>query len=237
MTDDATAEGPESGPAHPVDPNMPEYKGAPLDAERGPGLGCFWIQVVLLIALLVLTPLSVVWAWSSTVSAALLILSLVLLFFVGQTMIFLLRLVAADRRSRRRPMAPTARPTVGDLEDAAATRFGGPDLLSVVRAVARGERPWQDLRDHGVVIHEAPPFDDIHVPPEMSISRADVITGLRANAARDADMRMWAFVVLATAHFATDDDNEQDERVTALLGDLSAGQANASEVAERLGDL
>ncbi|MEO8626443.1 MAG: hypothetical protein ABI452_07060, partial [Candidatus Limnocylindrales bacterium] len=88
MTDDATAEGPESGPAHPVDPNMPEYKGAPLDAERGPGLGCFWIQVVLLIALLVLTPLSVVWAWSSTVSAALLILSLVLLFFVGQTMIF-----------------------------------------------------------------------------------------------------------------------------------------------------
>jgi hypothetical protein len=53
------------------------------------------------------------------VSAALLILSLVLLFFTGQTMIFLLRLVAADRRSRRRPMAPSARPTVGDLEAAA----------------------------------------------------------------------------------------------------------------------
>lgn len=98
-------------------PEMPEYKGAPLDAERGPGLGCFWIQVGLLVALLVLTPLSVVWAWPSMVSAALLILSLVLLFFVGQTMIFLLRLVAADRRSRRRPMAPTARPTVGDLDD------------------------------------------------------------------------------------------------------------------------
>ena len=95
---------------------MPEYKGAPLDAERGPGLGCFWIQIVLLVALLILTPLSVLWAWPSMVSAALLILSLVLLFFVGQTMIFLLRLVAADRRSRRRPMAPTARKTVGDLE-------------------------------------------------------------------------------------------------------------------------
>lgn len=126
MTDHATAEGPETqpplpnpaNPPSPPNPQMPEYKGAPLDAERGPGLGCFWTQVVLLVALLILTPLSVVWAWPSMVSAALLILSLVLLFFVGQTMIFLLRLVAADRRSRRRPMAPTARPTVGDLEDA-----------------------------------------------------------------------------------------------------------------------
>ena len=99
------------------DSQMPDYKGAPLEAERGPGLGCFWIQIVLLIALLILTPLSVLWAWPSIVSAALLILSLVLLFFVGQTMIFLLRLVAADRRSRRRPLAPTARKTVGDLED------------------------------------------------------------------------------------------------------------------------
>ena len=100
-----------------TDPAMPDYKGAPLDSERGPGLGCFWTQIVLLVALLVLTPLSVFWAWPSMVSAALLILSLVLLFFTGQTMIFLLRLVAADRRSRRRPLAPTARKTVGDLEE------------------------------------------------------------------------------------------------------------------------
>ena len=101
---------------------MPEYKGAPLDAERGPGLGCFWIQVVLLVALLVLTPLSVVWAAPSWLSAALLILSLVILFFVGQTMIFLLRLVAADRRSRRRPLRPDARQTVGQLEDESPVR-------------------------------------------------------------------------------------------------------------------
>lgn len=101
---------------------MPEYKGAPLDAERGPGLGCFWFQVVLLVALLILTPLSVLWAWPSMVSAAMLILSLVLLFFVGQTMIFLLRLVAADRRSRRRPLRDDARRTVGQLEDEAGTR-------------------------------------------------------------------------------------------------------------------
>jgi uncharacterized membrane protein len=95
---------------------VPEYKGAPLDAERGPGLGCFRMQVVLLVALLILTPLSVNWAWPPIVSAALLILSLVILFFVGMTIVFLLRLTAADRRSRRRPLAPTARKTVGDLE-------------------------------------------------------------------------------------------------------------------------
>jgi len=119
MSDGATAEGPETSPPAPP---MPEYKGAPLDAERGPGLGCFWIQVVLLVALLVLTPLSVVWAAPSWLSAALLILSLVILFFVGQTMIFLLRLVAADRRSRRRPLRPDARQTVGQLEDESPVR-------------------------------------------------------------------------------------------------------------------
>ncbi len=110
MTDPAT------GPQTP-DSAMPEYKGAPLEAERGPGLGCFWTQIILFVALMILTPLSVLWAWPSMVSAALLILSLVLLFFVGQTMIFLLRLVAADRRSRRRPRSSSARPTVGQLED------------------------------------------------------------------------------------------------------------------------
>ena len=94
-----------------------DYKGAPLDAAKGPGLGCFWIQVVVLVTFLILTPLTVTWAWPSWISAALLIMVLVLLLFVGQTTIFLLRLVAADRRSaRRRPMSPTARKTVGDLE-------------------------------------------------------------------------------------------------------------------------
>ncbi|HEY8134554.1 MAG TPA: hypothetical protein VIF08_00820 [Candidatus Limnocylindrales bacterium] len=117
MTDRATADATEGGSRDHPGPAMPEYKGAPLDAERGPGLGCFWIQIALLVALLILTPLSVLWAWPSEVSAALLILSLVLLFFTGQTMIFLLRLVAADRRSRRRPNSPSARRTVGQLED------------------------------------------------------------------------------------------------------------------------
>lgn len=99
--------------------DMPEYKGEPLDAERGPGLGCFWIQIALLTFFLILTPLTVTWAWDPRISAALLILTLVLLLFSGQTIIFLLRLVAADRRTRRAPLDPAAKPTVGQMEDAA----------------------------------------------------------------------------------------------------------------------
>ncbi len=95
----------------------PIYKGEPLDGERGPGLGCFWVQVALLGILLVLTPLTVAWAWPAEVSAALLLITLALLLFAGQTVIFLLRLVAADRRSRRVPRAASARRTVGMLED------------------------------------------------------------------------------------------------------------------------
>ena len=105
-----------------ADPNRPSYKGAPLDAEAGPGLGCFYLQVVLLVVLLILTPLSVVWAMPSWVSAGLLILTLIILFFVGMTMVFLLRLVAADRRSQRRPLREGARRTVGQLEEEAKAR-------------------------------------------------------------------------------------------------------------------
>lgn len=98
--------------------NMPDYKGGPLDAERGPGLGCFWIQVVALVVLVVLTPVAVVNNWPDWLNAALLIATLVLLLFVGQTLIFLLRLVAAESRGRRRPLSSATR-TVGELEDAA----------------------------------------------------------------------------------------------------------------------
>ena len=98
----------------------PLYKGEPLEAERGPGLGCFWTQVIMLGVLLVLTPLTVALAWPPLVSAALLILTLILLLFTGQTVIFLLRLVAADRRGRRTPRSPSARRTVGMIEDGSA---------------------------------------------------------------------------------------------------------------------
>ena len=56
--------------------------------------------------------------WPFEILAALLFVMLGLLLFVGQTLIFLLRLVAADRRDtgRRRPLASATR-TVGELED------------------------------------------------------------------------------------------------------------------------
>ena len=101
-----------------IDPDRPDYKGEPLDAERGPGLGCFWIQLVAFLVLFLLTPLGVINGWPAWLTTAMLILTLVLLLFVGQTVIFLLRLVAADRRSRRRPLRAGARPTVGDLSAA-----------------------------------------------------------------------------------------------------------------------
>ena len=98
-----------------------EYKGEPLDSERGPGLGCFRFQVVLLVVAIILTPLSVVWEWPTPISAGLLFLTIFLLLFAGQTVIFLLRLVSADRREGRRRPLGSATPTVGELEDQAAT--------------------------------------------------------------------------------------------------------------------
>ena len=117
-----------------VDPTPPrpprstgpvQYKGADLEAERGPGLGCFWFQVIVLVFFVILTPLSVAWHWPEAVSAILLFAVIGLLLTTGQTIIFLLRLVAADRRSRRRPMG-SATKTVGELEDEAGEEGAGP---------------------------------------------------------------------------------------------------------------
>jgi hypothetical protein len=111
--------------ADPTPPRRPrptgpvQYRGEELEPERGPGLGCFRFQLVVLGVFVVLTPLSVVWDWPSGVSAGLLFAVIVLLLVTGQTIIFLLRLVAADRRGRRRPMAGQSR-TVGELEDSAS---------------------------------------------------------------------------------------------------------------------
>jgi hypothetical protein len=104
-------------PPRPPRPTGPvQYKGADLEAERGPGLGCFRFQLAVLAVFVVLTPLSVAWRWPEAVSAALLFAVIGLLLTTGQTIIFLLRLVAADRRSRRRPLG-SATKTVGELED------------------------------------------------------------------------------------------------------------------------
>jgi hypothetical protein len=104
-----------------VTPPPPQYKGADLDPARGPGLGCFWIQVAILAVFVVLTPLGVLNGWPEWLTAAMLLVVIVLLFFVGQTAIFLLRLVTAERRGRRRPLASRT-PTVGDLEEAESLR-------------------------------------------------------------------------------------------------------------------
>lgn len=118
-------------PEQPASVRPVRYKGEPLDAERGPGLGCFRFQLVVLAALIVLTPLSVVWGAPRAVSAVMLFAVLLLLLLAGQTIIFLLRLVAADRRAtgRRRPLASQSK-TVGELEDERRdgdADDGGPD--------------------------------------------------------------------------------------------------------------
>jgi hypothetical protein len=74
---------------------------------------------VVLIVFIILTPLTVVWNWSPAISTALLFAVILLLLLTGQTIIFLLRLVAADRRGRRRPLASGSK-TVGEIEDASA---------------------------------------------------------------------------------------------------------------------
>jgi hypothetical protein len=102
-----------------------QYKGEDLDAQRGPGLGCFRFQLVLLAVFIVLAPLSAMWHWPDWISALLLFIVVGLLLVSGQTIIFLLRLVAADRRSRRRPLASGTK-TVGEIEDEADTGSSGP---------------------------------------------------------------------------------------------------------------
>ncbi len=132
---------PAPGPAatrRPVAPQPVQYKGADLDPARGPGLGCFYVQLALLVALLIATPLTVSAGFPPIVSMALLVAIIVLLLFAGQTMIFLLRLVAAER-GRRRPLAAASR-TVGDMEAEepaveSAEEPVGPDEASAGRAV------------------------------------------------------------------------------------------------------
>ncbi len=130
MTGPESSADPPTGPdADPTPPRPPrstgpvQYKGADLEAERGPGLGCFRFQLIVLAIFIVLTPLSAMWHWPEAVSAILLFVVIGLLLTTGQTIIFLLRLVAADRRSRRRPMASGSK-TVGELEDESRSAAG-----------------------------------------------------------------------------------------------------------------
>jgi hypothetical protein len=139
-TTDPAAE-PGTRGAVPTGAKTVQYKGAALEAERGPGLGCFRFQLVVLVVLLILTPIGVNAGWPDWLTAALLIVTLALLLVAGQTVIFLLRLIAADRRSRRRPLASQTR-TVGELADAAVA-----DAAVADAAVADAARAGDTLAD------------------------------------------------------------------------------------------
>ena len=146
MTDD-THDAQPAPDADPTPPRRPrstgpvQYRGEDLEPERGPGLGCFRFQLGVLAIFVVLAPLSVSWGWPSAVSAGLLFAVILLLLVTGQTIIFLLRLVAADRRGRRRPLASETR-TVGELEDDAAPALGAAPALDAASATRReNERP------------------------------------------------------------------------------------------------
>lgn len=102
-----------SGPQRPSAP-APQYKGGELEPARGPGLGCFYAQLVLLVVLLVLTPVSAFARWNPLITLVLMVVLIILLLVTGQTMIFLLRIVAAER-GRRRPLAARGK-TVGEIE-------------------------------------------------------------------------------------------------------------------------
>jgi hypothetical protein len=150
----AATEGRAGSPSEPPAPHRPsgainqgpvEYKGQPLDAERGPGLGCFRIQLVVLVILILLTPLSV-GKVPDVVTALLLFATIALLLVSGQTIIFLLRLVAADRRGRRQPLAART-PTVGQLEDVPAGDVTAPrGTAAAGEMTAPGEATGPDDR-------------------------------------------------------------------------------------------
>jgi len=142
-----------------------QYKGDDLDPERGPGLGCFRFQLIVLAVFIVLTPLSVVWQWPDAVSAGLLFAVIILLLVTGQTIIFLLRLVAADRRGRRRPLGSATR-TVGELEDAVSSEDEAKDEDA---AQADDAVPAQDApAEAGPAeesLSEPPATGDVDPPP------------------------------------------------------------------------
>lgn len=153
---------------------MPEYKGEELDAERGPGLGCFWIQVGLLVFFIVFTPLTVKLGWPPIVSAILLFVTIGLLLFVGQTVIFLLRIVAAERRGRRVPVAARTR-TVGEIEDAAAA---GPDAAQPALESAPVAAMAQPAADPAPAAEPGPAPADPGTPSAPA-DRPDLDEGVR----------------------------------------------------------
>jgi hypothetical protein len=160
-----------------IRPRRPEYKGDELDPERGPGLGCFWFQMAVLGFFIVLIPIGLKLNWPFELLAILLFVVIGLLLLTGQTIIFLLRLVAADRRTqgRRRPLASTTK-TVGELEDEQpaapvatpdAPEGGAADVVAAIDGVAPAVEaaPSGDLTS---AVPEAAPPEEAAPPGEAA---------------------------------------------------------------------
>ncbi|HYM84844.1 MAG TPA: hypothetical protein VEY67_11910 [Candidatus Dormibacteraeota bacterium] len=162
-----------SSPRRPTSLPPVQYKGGDLDAERGPGLGCFWIQLVLLGVLVVVTPVGVSLGWPDWLNALLLFATIGLLLVSGQTIIFLLRIVAAERREgRRRPMAVARSSTVGELEDAGG---GEPEML--VGDESAADLPAADLPSADEPAADEPAADEPAAPRAPAPPTADPPSG------------------------------------------------------------
>jgi hypothetical protein len=210
--DPTATEPPAAGPARALSsadthPRRPDYRGEELDPERGPGLGCFWFQVIVLGFFIVLIPIGLKLNWPFELLAFLLFVVIGLLLLTGQSVIFLLRLVAADRRSqgRRRPLASPTK-TVGELEDEPA-----PDVLGAVAGPGEPDvlDGTADSHDSQAMTHgpEAvePPVTGADVPNAAAASEQEVDSG-----GTDADDRARAGTrdgdVARDRDTATDDD-------------------------------
>ncbi len=174
----------------------PEHRGAGLDPERGPGLGCFWFQAIVLGFFMVLVPIGLSLDWPVELVAILVTFDIGLLLLTGQSVVFLLRLAVADRRARGRLRPPTrATKTAGDLEDRSrAAQAAGTGPAGRARRVG-GARPVGDapapppmVRGDGVAATPTgeaiaadpgrdPAADDLEEPATESTTAADVPAG------------------------------------------------------------
>jgi len=82
-----------------------------LDPNEGPGFGCFITQAILFALILFLIPIGLfTFHWPVWLLVVLLVISLILLFFVSMTSVFLLRVFFADRRRGRGRQTGVAKP-------------------------------------------------------------------------------------------------------------------------------
>jgi len=82
-----------------------------LDPNEGPGFGCFITQAIGFAVILFLIPVGLfTFHWPVWLLVVLMVISLILLFFVSMTSVFLLRVFFADRRRGRGRQTGVAKP-------------------------------------------------------------------------------------------------------------------------------